>query len=101
VSAARDVHLTSAELRLLAALCEPLLRGRDDEAVPATYRAIAVRPGCARPRGHRVPRLRRQLSEAGVPAAGREPDADVRGRLADWALRTGTVTPEHLVLLDT
>ena len=102
-SAARNVHLTSAELRLLAALCEPLLRGLDDEAVPATYRAIAVRTGL-RP-GHVATvfhGLRRQLSEAGVPAAaGREPDADIRGRLADWALRTGTVTPEHLVLLDT
>jgi hypothetical protein len=95
-----DVHLTSAELRMLAALCEPLLRGRDDDAVPATYRAIAVRTGL-RP-GHVATAfhgLRRQLTEAGVPAAP-DPDADVRGRLADWALRTGRVTREHLVLLD-
>lgn len=97
-----DVHLTSAELRLLAALCEPLLRGRGDDAAPATYRAIAVRTG-ARP-AHVATvfhGLRRQLTAAGtLVAAGREPDADVRGRLAEWALRTGRVTREHLLLLD-
>jgi hypothetical protein len=97
-----DVHLSSAEVRLLAALCEPLLRGMDDDAAPATYRAIAVRTGL-RP-GHVATvfhRLRRQLSDAGVPvAAGREVDADVRGRLAHWALRSGRVTREHLLLLD-
>jgi hypothetical protein len=95
-----DVHLTAAELRLLAALCEPMLRGLAEDPVPATYRAIAVRTGL-RP-GHVATvfhGLRRQLTEAGVPA-GREPDADVRGRLAHWALRTGRVTREHLLLLD-
>jgi len=97
-----ELRLTAGELRLLAALCEPVLRGTDDDAGPATYRAIAVRTGL-RP-GHVATvfhGLRRQLSDAGVTgAAGREPDGDVRGRLAEWALRTGTVTREHLLLLD-
>ena len=97
-----DVPLTLGELRLLTALCEPLLRGVVDETGPATYRAIAVRTGLRT--GYIaavVHDLRRRLSDAGVPGPpGSEPDADVRGRLADWALRTGTVTREHLLLLD-
>jgi hypothetical protein len=97
-----DITLTPARLRLLAALCEPLLRGADDDAGPATYRAVAdrtgLRPGYVANVFHD---LRRQLSDAGMPGLmGREPDADFRGRLADWALRTGKVTREHLRLLD-
>ena len=97
-----DVPLTPGELRLLAALCEPLLRGIDDGAGPATYRAVAVRTG-QRPAyvATVFHDLRRQLADAGVPGpTSGEPDADLRGRLADWALRTGTVTREHLLLLD-
>jgi hypothetical protein len=93
---AGSVRVTPAQRRLLAALCEPLLRPDRRDATPATYRQIGMRlgrqPGYVR---NVLKELREALAGAGVPgllAAGDETALDFRRPLAMWAIRTGAVT---------
>lgn len=99
-------RVTPRELRLLAALCEPILILAGDQAVPATYRQIAERVG-QRPQSVRVclDQLRLRLTEEdGIPGlrgTGEQTEAaDYRGPLARWALSSGIVTTADLRLLN-
>lgn len=98
-----DHQLTARELRLLAALCEPLLTLAGGP--PATYREIAARlGGGATPKAVRtgLDRLRNRLAdEDGLPGL-RADDDDGPGTpryvavLARWAIDTGQVDGQVL-----
>ncbi|MER7181491.1 hypothetical protein ABT404_18740 [Streptomyces hyaluromycini] len=104
---AQATKITDRELRLLAALCEPLLLLAGEEAAAATYRQIADRVG-GTPASVRtcLDALRSRLTDAdGIPGL-RNDDASAGARadafgpaLAQWALSSGTVTTGHLSLL--
>jgi hypothetical protein len=99
------INLTSAQRRLLAALCEPLLTRAGPHASPATYRQIGqrvgLRPGYVR---NVLKQLREQLAGQGVAAmvAFRidQVHEDFRLPLAMWALHSGTITAADLPGLD-
>jgi hypothetical protein len=82
-----------AQLRVLAALCEPLRAGG---AQPATYRQVGERlglsPGYVR---NVLKAVRETLDGRGVPGMVIEDDpdsgADLRTALALWALRSGVL----------
>ncbi|EXG82335.1 hypothetical protein [Cryptosporangium arvum] len=96
---ADDLNLTPARRRLLAALCRPLLDGKDD---PATYREIAVRLGLNA--GHvrnSLREVREMLAGAGVPGmvvAAADASPDLRIALARWAIRNGVAADSELVV---
>jgi hypothetical protein len=90
--------LTERERRLLAALCEPLLTGSGREARPASYRQVAERLGLS---DHTVRNaldaLREQLLNIGIPGMI---GAEAKDNLARYAVRSGSVTPSDLELLE-
>jgi hypothetical protein len=93
------------ELRMLTALCEPVLLFAGDEARPATYAAIGKRLKVGPEYVRRcLGDLRERLAtEGGVPRLRDEraaDGADYREELAVWALDSGTVTTASLDLLD-
>ncbi|MFG1923262.1 hypothetical protein [Cryptosporangium sp. NPDC048952] len=94
-----DLNLTPARRRLLAALCGPLLDGKDE---PATYREIAVQLGLNA--GHvrnSLREVREMLADAGVPgmvAATADASPDLRIALARWAIRNEVAADSGLVL---
>lgn len=101
-------RLSPRELRMLAALCEPmlLLAGRE----PATYREIAERlGGTATAQSVRtgLDRLRNRLADVdGIPGLRGDDDDPARGdaahfvaALARWAIDTGQIGAEHIRLL--
>jgi len=98
-------QVSGRELRLLAALCEPLLILAGDAAVPATYREIGERTGL-KPGSVRncLDALRQRLSdEDGIPGLRGDENGergDYRAPLARWVLYSGTVGPAQLALLD-
>ena len=91
---------------MLAALCEPLLRLAGEQARPASYAEIARRLQLGSPEYVRrvLGELRDRLSTAdGVPRLQTDGTNPGRGQvdaLADWAVRTGTVTLDDLNRLD-
>ncbi|MEU9396333.1 hypothetical protein AB0D86_40840 [Streptomyces sp. NPDC048324] len=104
---AQATKITARELRLLAALCEPLLLLAGEEAAAATYRQIADRVG-GTPASVRtcLDALRNRLTDDdGIPGLRSDDPpggtrADAFGpALAQWALTSGTVTIEDLRLL--
>lgn len=98
--------LTPRERRMLAALCEPLLRYAGEQARPASYSEIAHRLqlGSAEYVRRVLGELRDRLSTAdGVPRLQTDGMNNGRGQLdalADWAVRSSTVTPDDLDQLD-
>ena len=101
-------RLSLRELRLLAALCEPLLAFAGGE--PATYREIASRlGGTATAASVRtgLDRLRNRLADEGIPGLRGDEDDGSAGRdsgrfvaaLARWAVDTGQVNSEGVDLL--
>ena len=101
-------RLSLRELRLLAALCEPLLALAGGE--PATYREIASRlGGTATAASVRtgLDRLRNRLADEGMPGLRADEDDGAAGRdggrfvaaLARWAIDTGQVNSDGVELL--
>jgi hypothetical protein len=86
------------ERRLLAALCEPLLRSSGPNARPATYREIASRLALSE---HTVRNaldaLRERLLMIGIPGMI---GPEAKDNLARYAVRSGSITPEDLELLN-
>ncbi|MGW3360541.1 hypothetical protein ACWDFL_34990 [Streptomyces bungoensis] len=103
---AQAAKITAREMRLLAALCEPLLLLAGGEATAATYRQIADRVG-GTPASVRtcLDALRHRLSDDdGIPGLRNDDAPGARAdtfgpALAQWALSSGTVTTEDLRLL--
>lgn len=94
--------LTPGQRRLLVALCEPVLRPAAGGPRPATYRQVGEllgrQPGYVR---NALRQIRETLAGAGVPGLlgddGRSgAEDDFRLPLAQWAVRTATVTPADL-----
>jgi hypothetical protein len=104
-TAGPPTELAQRERRMLAALCEPLLRFAGDQARAATYAEIARRLqlGSAEYVRRVLGDLRDRLSTAdGVPrlqADGTNPGRGHADALADWAVRTGIVDVLDLDLL--
>lgn len=99
-------RVTPRELKLLTALCEPILILAGDDAVAATYQQIAVRVGQRKDSVRAcLDQLRVRLTDVdGIPGLRSTEDqekADYRGSLARWALESRTVTTAHLRLLET
>jgi hypothetical protein len=98
-------RVTPRELRLLTALCEPVLTLAGEAAVPATYREVAARTGqTAASVRTCLDTLRQRLTDQeGIPGLRGEPEqperGDYRAPLVRWALQSGTVTRAHLDLL--
>jgi len=98
-------RLTPRELRLLTALCEPMLTLAGEAAVPATYREVATRVGqTAASVRTCLDALRHRLTEQdGIPGLRGDPEQPERGDyrlpLVRWALQSATVTRAHLDLL--
>jgi hypothetical protein len=90
--------LTDRERRLLVALCEPLLRGAARAARPASYKEVAERVGLS---DHTVRNaldaLRERLIAIGIPGMV---GPDAKDNLARYAVRSGSVTPADLKVLD-
>lgn len=104
--------ITSRELRMLSALCEPLLIFAGPAAVPATYRQIALRLDVT---GASVKNclalLRARLSdEDGIPGLraneeddeneGDESPSSYLAALAAWAVHAQVITVSDLAILD-
>jgi DNA-binding CsgD family transcriptional regulator len=89
--------LKPRERRLLTALCEPLLTASGHEARPASYRQMADRLGLS---DHTVRNalnaLREQLLSVGIPGMI---GPEAKDNLARYAVRSGSVTPADLELL--
>lgn len=101
-------RLSLRELRLLAALCQPLFALAGGE--PATYREIACRlGGTATAASVRtgLDRLRNRLADEGIPGLRVDEDDGSAGRdggrfvaaLARWAVDTGQINPEGVDVL--
>lgn len=90
--------LKPRERRLLAALCEPLLKGSGRQARPASYREVAAR---LRLSDHTVRNqldaLRDELLRRGIPGMI---GPDAKDNLARYAVRSGSVTPSDLTALE-
>jgi hypothetical protein len=86
------------ERRLLAALCEPLLKSAGPNARPATYREIASRLALSE---HTVRNaldaLREQLLIIGIPGMT---GPEAKDNLARYAVRSGSITSRDLDLLN-
>jgi hypothetical protein len=88
------VRFTPAQLRVLTALCAPMLTWSGPRAVPATCRQIADRLGLQPNYVRNVLKaIRETLSGYGIPGliAGEEAGDDFRWALARCALRNGWV----------
>jgi hypothetical protein len=90
-----------SRLRILAALCRPMLTRSGSAARPATYAEIGqelgLSPGYIR---NVVKSIREELTSYGVPGlmneSGESPNDDFRAPLAHWAVRHGWVSEADL-----
>jgi hypothetical protein len=103
--AAAEGLLTPAQHRLLVALCEPVLRPGAGGVRPATYRQVGEllgrQPGYVR---NAFRQIRETLAGVGVPGLVQDDgrhnaEDDFRLPLANWAVRTATVTTADLAAL--
>ncbi len=92
------LEFTPAERRIVTALCEPLLVARGDRARPASYAEGAARLFLSRSRVENcVADVVKKYAAAGVPGL-EGPDA--KDNLCRYAVRSGSIVPGDLSLLD-